>query len=335
MTRQALFEAGKRASAVLRDLEIKQELYDTGRLRIDPIQLASQLDVIVVFKKLQKLLGAYVYTNEQAGILLNYDRPFGLVTMTCAHELGHYALQHDSMLDTMVEYDSAASLQELQADAFAYALLLPNWLLQRVMGIEGITKRQLNCPELIYQLSLRFGLSYSAMVWLLFRKKILAQKEARKLSSVQPKTIKSTLKSRLHLEVHGNHSDIWILTQGYQDYVIEPKVGDSVIVELRSHPSAGMAWLHKDSKLAISPILVPPQRNQFSQSSEFAGSYIIPHRVDGIDNFIGKRPAKIQLIERREFVKDNSIYQEFSVGAQTHVMEKGLSAYERRSRLSE
>lgn len=328
-----LAEATKRANRILHQLKIRDYLFDTNRLRIDPIRVSGELGVPVVLKEMEKLLGAYVHIDNKAGILLNYDRPFGLVTMTCAHELGHFAMQHNSNLDIDVEYDSDASIQERQADAFAYSLLLPNWLLKRAMEAEGVKREQLNVRS-IYQLSLRLGLSYTATIWLLHRKKILSTSIAADWSNVQPKNIKQSIRENLKLSGCDDISDIWVISKNYNNYVVEPKLGDTLIVELESHPASGMKWLHSDSDLAVRPILVQPSDNTFSNETEFSGKHMIPHEVKGIDSCNSIEPHTLTLMEKREFCIEKVTYQEFKLGIESHTLENGLSKYERRRRLS-
>ena len=86
--------------------------------------------------------------------------------MTCAHELGHFALGHESTSDTTVDLGQEAELVEQTANQFAYALLAPAWLVAATMRQKRWGRNNLRNPAIVYQLSLRLGMSYKR-AWLL------------------------------------------------------------------------------------------------------------------------------------------------------------------------
>jgi len=240
MARDDLLQAGRRAAEVLDEFRAKDRIKD-GYTRVDPTQLASEADVTVMFRPLEKLLGGFLREDGEAGILVNVLRPRGLVHMTCAHELGHYFLDHESNTDETVDIGTNAALVEQQANQFAYSLLAPRWLVIAVMRMKGWSKEHLNDPTIVYQLSLRLGTSFEAMAWSLVRLGLLSTISATRILGQKPKALKL---AALHIndmsaKVPG---DVWILDKTDKDRIIEPSSTDRFVVDLPNHAAAGQLW---------------------------------------------------------------------------------------------
>ena len=90
----------------------------------------------LLLRPLDGLLGAYLNAPSQ-GILVTTQRPMSIQRFTAAHELGHCHLNHQPSLDDEASilrrmpanFDPGHDYQELEADAFAVAFLMPKWLL--------------------------------------------------------------------------------------------------------------------------------------------------------------------------------------------------------------
>jgi len=177
-----------RAARVLHDVRAMDRIRD-GYTRVDPFQIAHSADVIVMLRPLQKLLGAFV-RQDQPGILVNSERPAGLIQMTCAHELGHYFLDHESSTDHNLDYAQNAHRKELEADWFAYSLVAPRWAIANIMKKKRWGAIDLNHPFILYQLSLRLGISYQATVWSLRRQELIDHRLAQHLIKHKPSEIK-------------------------------------------------------------------------------------------------------------------------------------------------
>ncbi|WP_186222184.1 ImmA/IrrE family metallo-endopeptidase [Burkholderia gladioli] len=240
MSRDDLLQAGRRAAEVLDEFQAKDRIRN-GYTRIDPTQLASEADVTVMFKPLERLLGGFLREDGEAGILVNVLRPRGLVHMTCAHELGHYFLGHESNTDETVDIGSNAALVEQQANQFAYSLLAPRWLVVNIMRIKGWSKEHLNQPAIVYQLSLRLGTSFEAMAWSLVRLGLLTTRAATRILKEKPKALKL---AALNIDDMSEKvpGDVWVLDKTDRDRIVEPASTDRFVVDLPNHAAAGHLW---------------------------------------------------------------------------------------------
>lgn len=235
----ALMAAARRATEVLEEFEAKKRI-QAGYTRIDAEHIASASDVVVMYRKFELLLGGFLREDGTPGIIVNWDRPRGLVHMTCAHELGHFALGHDSTSDMTVDVSKNAALVERTANQFAYALLAPSWLVAQTMRNQRWGRDSLRNPSVVYQMSLRLGMSYRAMVWSLNRLGHLTILEAIGIAEVQPITLKRDILGGTAPDT--SRSDVWMLTDADRDRVLEPGLDDQMVFDLPNHSGSGRLW---------------------------------------------------------------------------------------------
>lgn len=254
--RDELLGAGRKAAEVL-DAAGARRRVESGYTRIDPFAVAALDGVPVLVRPMDRLLGAFL-REERPGIIINAERPVGLVHMTCAHELGHYYLGHQTTTDHTIDYGSTANLQERQADWFAYMLMMPRWLLAKLMQRKGWSAGSLVDAAVIYQLSLRVGMSYTGTIWSLQRQGLIRLEQAQQLLRVQPADIKRRLAPDADLDSIGNQ-DVWLLDTRDRDLVLEPRANDKFVVDLPSRASAGYLWSLSeaaDEGFQLRPLLV-------------------------------------------------------------------------------
>ncbi|MBK0110966.1 MULTISPECIES: ImmA/IrrE family metallo-endopeptidase [unclassified Delftia] len=236
---EALMAAARRATEVLEEFEVRKRI-DTGYTRIDAELIASASEVIVMYRKFERLLGGFLLEDGNPGIIVNWDRPRGLVHMTCAHELGHFALGHESTSDITVDVSKQAALIERTANQFAYALLAPSWLVSQTMRRQSWGRDSIRRPSIVYQMSLRLGMSYKAMVWSLNRLGHLSLNDALGIVDVQPSSLKRELLGGTTLS--NPRSDVWMLTETDRDRILEPGMSDQIVFDLPNHASSGHIW---------------------------------------------------------------------------------------------
>jgi len=343
-----ILSAAKKASEIIEEFELRSRI-EYGYTRIDPALVASHANVPLIYKPLEKLLGSFIRIQDSVGILVNNDRPRGLVHMTCAHELGHYFLGHESTADLTVDYGRQAANLEQNANFFAYSLLAPKWLIARTMREQGWSRENLINPIIIYQLSLRLGISYTAMIWSLSNLNILSSNIVNGLLKITPKSIKQKITSNSNLQI-GNH-DVWLLNERDKDHIIEPAVGDKYIFDLPNHAGAGMLWEIDQAKsegFEISPFVVNMalQKNRLidqpiivggkkshKYTLEMPAELSIEVDIHDTELSIEKQRQQIALAESKNWVEDEKI-NEFSLFAEFELIKNGFSTQEQEKRIA-
>lgn len=161
------------------------EKFSVNDLPINPRKIALNLGIDVLEKDFSDdVSGALVYNNNVPTILCNVNHSVRRKKFTIAHEIGHYILKHGReglFLDKKVDFifrnaDSATGdkRQEVEANAFAAALLMPEELvakeLQHYINSDGIDLYEdddHNNDELpfINELANKFKVSSKAMTF--------------------------------------------------------------------------------------------------------------------------------------------------------------------------
>lgn len=258
--RTELLEAAQRAGRLTIEHGFKRRVQSDGFTRVDPFALAEAVELAVLVRPLPKLLGAFLLEDGNPGILVNSDRPIGMVHLTCAHELGHYFLGHDPHLDEDIDHSGNKSMSERAANEFAYQLLMPKWLIKTIMERKRWGVSSLVDPVVVYQLSLRLGVSFTAMIWSLKAQGLLNYAQAIQLKKSKPIDIKTSLiPDDVVLQ---DKADVWLLDPRDQESVLEPRVGDRFVLRLPSNAGAGYLWSSQeaaDAGFTIKPVLLDPE----------------------------------------------------------------------------
>jgi len=132
--RDAILKGIARAAELHHALGSKARLRDGSR-PLDIFAAIASFNIMVLFRPLDGLLGVYVPTPNGAGMMVSTQRDHHVQRFTAAHELGHHVLEHrTASLDINVGYAARGEKtgydeQELEADSFAAAFLLPDWLI--------------------------------------------------------------------------------------------------------------------------------------------------------------------------------------------------------------
>ncbi len=244
--RSAILKATLEATRLQRDLGIQADVVRNGG-RVDVYGAIARLGVPLMFTKLDGLLGAY-YREPAPGILVTTQRSLSQQRFTAAHELGHHHLGHTPSLDdesilrrAPFLASSDDNLQEVEAEAFAAAFLLPRWLLDWHCEHQEWTDARLRDPGLVYQLALRAGTSYEATVWTLHRYDVFDRATARDMANLELKKLKQKV-LRDYAPENFREVDVWLVTERDASLRLHGGPRDLFVVRLPEHSGAGYLW---------------------------------------------------------------------------------------------
>lgn len=214
---------------------------------LDVFGLIDGLDIPLMLRPLKGLLGAFL-NDPVPGILITTERPLSIQRFTAAHELGHSLLGHQPSLDDEDQIlrrapagaDARTGYQETEADAFAAALLMPRWLMTAHAARQGWLEVDLARPEVVYQLSLRLGVSYEATVRTLERYGMIDADIRSTLLQTRPRALKAALLGDFTPPSY--HGDVWLLTEKDQGGRIEGSHNDLFVIRLAELGAAGYLW---------------------------------------------------------------------------------------------
>jgi Zn-dependent peptidase ImmA (M78 family) len=117
---------------------IKKRAIRLSRLAhsIDPFDIASYLDITIIYEKLIGIHGYYTKRINTKQIHINEDLPSALQTFTCAHELGH-AVLHPNSSTPFLRQNTLFSIDRLEREAnkFAVELLIPDQALSEYQDL--------------------------------------------------------------------------------------------------------------------------------------------------------------------------------------------------------
>ncbi len=245
---QSILKATLAATRLHRSLEQYENIFADSR--IDVFEAVYRLDIPLLFRPLDHLLGAFL--NEPSpGVLVTTKRPLSVQRFTAAHELGHQQLNHAPSLDGesilgRSPYWGGVSkdLRELEANAFAAAFLLPRHLVAEQCKRHNWTGPLLATPEAVYQLSLRLGASFEATAWALYRYDFLSLNDARHIAAYSPRTIKEeALRGYKPKNFWG---DVWVLDEHDRETRIAGSRSDLFVFRLAEHSGGGYVWNFDD-----------------------------------------------------------------------------------------
>ncbi len=272
-TRSAILSAVAEADRLHKEFGTR-ELAERGYGRVDVFGMLVEREIPLVFRPLDGLLGAFI-NDPLPGVIVTTRRQLAVQRFTAAHEFGHALLNHDPSLDddsilrrSPFVARPTYNLQEIQADAFASELLMPQWLLVAHMMRQGWQVRDLVRPDVVYQFSLRLGASYAATCHALRRYKSISNAQCQNLLSIQPRRIKQDLVQGY--QPASWYGDVWTITDRDEGMLVEGSAQDLVVICLDEHSGSGYAW-NFDDLLAAGLSVVVDNREAIGNDNSVGG----------------------------------------------------------------
>jgi Zn-dependent peptidase ImmA (M78 family) len=300
----ALRKATLAAARLHRELGTQQATTNDGS-RVDVFEAVLRLEVPLLFRPLDGLLGAYI-TNPTRGVLVTTKRPLSVQRFTAAHELGHERMGHQISLDddsilrrSPYAAQTSYDLREVEADAFAVEFLMPRWLVAWHCERQGWTAASLKHPETMYQLSLRIGISYEAACWTMVHHKFLPLSAAQRLTAVEPRTIKASLLG--NYQPNDFWGDVWILTEADKESRISGSRADLFVLRLPEHSGGGYLWSF-DELQKTGFVIVADERETPDESS--IGDHVI-RKVTALSK--DRQQGELHLTESRPWQTTQSL----------------------------
>lgn len=138
---------------------------------IDLERIAQHYNVRITYQEFEDDASGFLYLrNGKAIIAINSDHPINRQRFTIAHELGHYFLhaqdkKDDLFVDQSLYHRNDQSSQgvikqEIEANRFAAALLMPKNLIEKIIAQENL---DLSDDLDLYLLAKKFQVSEKAM----------------------------------------------------------------------------------------------------------------------------------------------------------------------------
>lgn len=290
-----------------------------GLQQIDVFSALNELNVPVVCKPLQGLLGAYV-SRPYPGILISTNRRLAVQRFTAAHEFGHYWLKHGDAVDSeeslKLVHLGVANVpeHEVEAESFASEFLLPKLLIYKTMVRHRWSKADLRRPSVTYQLSLRLGVSYEAMWRALLECEFISMDSANFLKGVTPKQCKTEVLQE-HRPVD-SWSDAFHVTETDNDAYLIASKEDTVVLDLPEHYINGYKWTYKNIDHDVEIISNELIRQGAGTSNEMGIRRIV---------FRGEKTVHIQLEEKNSFHEKSLPLKRFGFSIDFNGKEVGLS----------
>lgn len=243
--RDAILKGVVRATELHKQLGIREALA-SGDRPIDVLGAVRDLDLFLLFRPLDGLLGAYFPNQSLPGMLVTTKRDLHVQRFTAAHELGHHVLGHKAVsLDENIGFVGRGeirgmSFDEVEADSFASEFLLPKWHIVAHIRRQGWNKRDITQPDVVYQLSLRLGASYAATCWALQGHSILDTDAVARLVKLPP--LEAKKRAAPGVSPDDWRRDVWVLSERDRGMHVLGGPDDFIVLNLDEHVSGGYTW---------------------------------------------------------------------------------------------
>jgi Zn-dependent peptidase ImmA (M78 family)/predicted secreted protein len=306
MTRQEVLNAVQQASEIF-----QKHMSDSSR-NIDLISVADELGVPILFRPLDNLVGGAVSVEDETGILIQASQPLHRQRFTIAHELGHIVLGHNDQLDDQINVNKRAHpkagepIEEVAANVFASELLAPLDIIRQISKTHKWSKSDLQNPSVIYQLSLRLCISFTATCWALNEHDVLSRQKASEFTNDRD-LLRELKGSIVPGDIERNPwANVWQITKEDDCGNLLADKQDIFVVGIEENSASGYIWQFSkdDDNIEVLSTCAEFDKHYGSESSRQIVFRLSTPEVHSI-TITQSRPWNDETIESLTFSIDN------------------------------
>ena len=176
---------------------------DTTEVPVEVSAAVHRAGIPLMYRPLPTLFGVYLSgASTGPGVLVNNALTRPVRRHTAAHELGHHRFGHASTVEAGADATNPSAAlgtmrrgdwsdEEKTAESFASWFLIPRRGVLAVLDDMGLAAPR--TADQVYQLSLRLGVTFAAVVRHLAVLKLISQAQARSWAAVAPAKLKRRL----------------------------------------------------------------------------------------------------------------------------------------------
>lgn len=193
----------------------------------NPFDACASLNVEVRFANIPSMEGMLA-RRPRLTIIVSSVRPPGRQAFTCAHELGHLVLDHQSTVDDVIDLMTEGEpgyrqddLDEYAADQFAAFFLMPKTAVRAALRDRSIDPERCSASDL-FSVASWFGVGFSTLAaHLRFGVEAISQNRYEALRRLRPQAIRREI-------LGADCSGLTVLDAHWQRPAVDLRVGDVV-----------------------------------------------------------------------------------------------------------
>jgi hypothetical protein len=219
---------------------------DTSHWRIDVTAAIARANVLLLWRPLPRLFGAYINEpGDRPGMLVNSQLSFAVGRHTAAHELGHHRFRHPTRYDGDLAVTDADDVRdgpvvlgaqstrhnwpnvEKVAEAFAAWFLMPRQSVLAGLRLLGIARPRDEVD--VYSLSVLLGVPYRSLVRHLINIRLASSAQVRAWGVIPPPRIKTRL-DRHVVAPASRRGSVWLVTPDWDGALMPVNIADRIVM---------------------------------------------------------------------------------------------------------
>lgn len=219
---------------------------DTSRWRIDVTAALARAGVVLMWRPLPLLFGAYINDpGDRPGVLINKQLSFAVGRHTAGHELGHHRFGHPTRYDGDLAVTDSDGLaegpmiigaqstrrswpdMEKVAEAFAGWFLMPRQAVLAGLRLLGVERPRDEVDA--YRLSVLLGVPYRTLVRHLLNIRMASNAQVRTWGVVPPSRVKASLDRHVAAPA-SRRGAVWLTGPEFDGQLVPVSNGDRIVL---------------------------------------------------------------------------------------------------------